>query len=346
MLLYLIISIAANTGISAAQEKIPPAQYPDFKKIARLFTRNFPLSDFNTDGYKQFNFIKDPSGWKVQTKLPQELEYKIWSSSTGYPGYIDTLINKEAFITGLITNFSLYEYSVYPYYGYPGWKDDVIELFKKSDPQEMSDNELYGFGRAYSLKASDILWSHSLYSDISEAQGEEARRRDISRYLDYSENAILAFKILLERSPEYKTYVGKMDVKYSNEVLARFYELQLFGFQREAERLLGKYNPEKLYNNFWISYAKAILSMADENAIIFTNGDNDTYPLLWMQEVKNYRRDVRLVNLSLLNDPLYITLLEKSGSQNTSIKPGLSENQLNELSHKIILLDGPDDNPV
>ncbi|MBG7629048.1 MAG: DUF2723 domain-containing protein [Bacteroidetes bacterium] len=57
--------------------------------------------------------------------------------------------------------------------------------------------------------------------------------------------------------------------------------------------------------------AKAYLDSCDPNAILFTIGDNDTFPLWYMQEVEDYRTDMKLINTSLFATDWYIDQMKR-----------------------------------
>lgn len=57
--------------------------------------------------------------------------------------------------------------------------------------------------------------------------------------------------------------------------------------------------------------AKAYLDSCDKDAILFTIGDNDTFPLWYMQEAENYRTDIKTINTSLFQTDWYIDQMKR-----------------------------------
>jgi tetratricopeptide (TPR) repeat protein len=95
------------------------------------------------------------------------------------------------------------------------------------------------------------------------------------------------------------------DRKMWRVVVAASSAVFLFAFP--AKTLLANYEQNDRSRNFIAyDYAYNLLNSCDQNAVLFTNGDNDTFPVWCLQEAYRVRRDVRVINLSLANTDWYV----------------------------------------
>jgi tetratricopeptide (TPR) repeat protein len=142
------------------------------------------------------------------------------------------------------------------------------------------------------------------------------------------------FRITTELSPG---YTGKKFVvdPYSKiqTIWGSVAMTYLYHNKTDSARWAFKYGKQEGgYYPSMLEYNKNIMASCDKDAILFTNGDNDTFPMWYLQLVENYRTDITVVNLSLLNVSWYIKQLKNSypfGSNNLFLT--LSDAEIDSL---------------
>lgn len=202
-----------------------------------------------------------------------------------------------------IQSLDAYNFDLQPCYGYPGWYDDAIRVFQ-SKPV-LTNDELFAKARAWRTKAispvSNQLMDANKVYDLR-FKPDALTGNDLQEYISAQDSAIIGFRTLMERDPDYPTLVGSIRVKYANEVMTKFQTLLSFNPTAAAAMKF----PEQLYPDSMITEMRTMLEACPKDAILLSFGDNDLYPVLYLQAAMKVRPDVYCVNYNLLSIDKYI----------------------------------------
>jgi len=300
---------------------------PSFKDVVTTFYTKYSFESY--ESYLKFQRKKD--GWYISednynnpgnyfnTKL-------FWSKKNN--SYIDldypatngdtSLLSDRVskYLTQVNWNYEEYPYQRNKYYGYPGWDWDIIS--DEMDEIKLTDSLLESKARAYFNYASGFiaeqfgdLFVNNDNDRLPLKANEKISKSRIEKFIFYQSKAINAYSELLRLNPDYITRVGNIRIKLANEYMFSYLELMMAGDSIKAKEFAQK----AVYPDSLLSISKSYLSVLPLNSVLITGGDNDTYPLWYLQKVENFRPDISVLNYNLIGFRLYLSLVDKDNKQ-------------------------------
>lgn len=297
------------------------AKMPSYKEVSEEFitTYQYPVKD----GEKfRIYFAKKKEGWFVYKyyyaeSINKEKDFQLlWSNSDQqYKRLNFRLLNEEDRKqlnvadehTKYASQYSDYNYERCIYAGYINWDIDVIKELENK--KELNEQELESLARAYSNYAMGFLWA--VYGEASNNTATNRTvldrcalpdRKRAEEFAAYTKKGIEVCKKIKYKNPSFQTLVGDIQTKLSGEYIYAYTFLSYSGFEDIAKLFLA----DSLYDEYVIAYAKNYLKFLKKDAILFTQGDIDTYPLIYVQEKFGYRKDVTVLNVGQLQLPVYL----------------------------------------
>ena len=165
---------------------------------------------------------------------------------------------------------------------------EAISLLKKAALVTPDDVEVYYYLGRY---------SHYLCYDVGPRKYDEGKSNEIIRYLDKA----------VSLDPHLGNAYYYIGVEYG--VRGHFAMIEGNIKKAKKEFRLGR---EKGGYPYWLlEYARNMLSSCDQNAILFTGGDAEANSAWYLQLVENYRRDISVIPIGLLNFTPFVLFAKK-----------------------------------
>ncbi|MEA1981598.1 MAG: DUF2723 domain-containing protein [candidate division Zixibacteria bacterium] len=220
----------------------------------------------------------------------------------------------------------------------PFWDYQVMDYFRFFGHNFLSPQTLYlpaivgalGLGAMFAQKKKMAIGLLSLfilnviiaiiYFNIPQNFFRDFARHYIPSFIIFGLFIIYGCMFLLRSVTEIKSKSSQMFVKIL--VILILILMPVMQIVRNYKSIDGS----KTY--FAYDYASNLLSYLEKDAILFSFGDNDTFPLWNLQKIEKMREDVAVVNYSLLNTKWYLNQIIQ---RDASFPMGLNSEEINDL---------------
>jgi hypothetical protein len=316
--------------------------FPGYREVLQKF---YSLYQPDDDAGLDLQFARKKDGWYVRlfdrSKNNSLISDQVfWSQQKGryqvLEGFLranDVPLDQKVSDHIYNSNFRIGGYARFRYFGYDGWDIDMIKDF--GNAASANDTLLEGLTAAYGLYATRLLW----YQYPDDSSMNYALPKKLGRLEMPDDERIKTVEGLLSKAVEscHSIYARNKDYEVFEKNIATlcfetgmmaYLQMMIANRPAEAKKFL-----ERSRLSFDDSVAaQNMLSSVRENAILFTAKETDTYPLWYLQEKYNIRKDVAVINTNMLALPAYSLLLKRAGTINFLTTPADLENKQMDFS--------------
>ncbi|MDG1841381.1 MAG: hypothetical protein P8I93_03430 [Crocinitomicaceae bacterium] len=322
--------VAHSLGI-----KLKGFKYSDYPNLEQILSYLIKQKKYALDTC-QYNIAKKPLGYFLQINSSVVIdstfeEILIWSSKTKTYQKIESNLfkvfdktdgasNREILNYQYLVSRSDWNYNAYPFYGYSGYESDNITLLENKPNLSLKEMEI--LARSYDHIACNYINpgqfgnSPPFAKKIKRNIYSKLEKYRVEGFLKNHKKSKSYYEKIIKQNPNYNTLlIGNVQKKFANDEMNAWLLMKSVLENERSNQILNEFE----YPEIFVQMAKNYLDACALNAVLFTHGDSDTYPLWYVQQKLGYRTDVVVINTSLFQVYWYKKMIQETSGLNFSL---------------------------